>query len=52
MNTYALADWLLNEAQKAVAEMLAANDDTEFGLLRSAYDHIVSARADLDADTK
>jgi len=46
-----LADWLLNEAQKAVAEMLAATGTTTASL-RSAYDHIASARADLDADTK
>lgn len=45
-------DKLLAEAQKLVEEMIAQNDDEPYGLLRSAKDHIVNARGDIDADLK
>ena len=52
MNQYELADWLLWRAQEVVQSLLAANDDSRYGLLKSAHDHIIGARADLDADLK
>jgi len=52
MSMYELADWLLGQAQEVVEKLHAANDDEPYRLLRSAYDHIISARADLDADLK
>jgi hypothetical protein len=45
------ADELLARAQKMVEEMQAQNSD-EYGLLKSAHEHITSARDDLDADLK
>ena len=51
MNDYELADALLELAQKVVEHLRAANDD-EYGLLESAHNNIVAARADLDADLK
>ena len=52
MNLYALADWLLEQAQKVVEELKESNDDSRYGLLESTLNHIVSARGDLDADLK
>lgn len=52
MNDYERADALLAEAQEVVAGLRAANDDRQYGLLESAYNHIIAARADLDADLK
>jgi len=49
---YLGADSLLAKAQEMVQELREDNDDTQYGLLESAYDHIISARADLDADLK
>lgn len=44
-------DSMLAEAQKGVEEMLKNNPD-DYGLLNSAYKHIIAARGDLDADLK
>lgn len=51
-NTYEAADKLLAEAQECVSRLRAANDDSDYGLLKSAHEHIMAARGDLDADLK
>lgn len=51
VSAWTQADTLLARVQTIVDEMLAANTDN-YGLLASAKEHIVMARADLDADMK
>lgn len=45
------ADVFLGEAQELV-EVMQANNADGYGLLKSAHDHIIAARGDLDADLK
>ena len=52
MNAYAQVDSLLAVAQDIVNDILEANDDSRYGLIKSALDHIIAARSDLDADLK
>lgn len=51
-NLWEQADWYLAKAQAIVEQCLLANDDSQYGLLASAKEHILSARGDLDADLK
>jgi len=52
MTAYEVADNLLALAQRLVEDLRAANDDSDYGLLQSAHEHIIAARGDLDADLK
>lgn len=51
MNVYVLADMLLKHALERVKDIKKHNGD-EYGLLKSAMQHISEARFDLEADTK
>ena len=52
MSGYYHAVALLEVALAIVQELRQANDDSRYGLLKSAHDHIMAALGDLDADMK
>jgi hypothetical protein len=52
MHGWEAADAALAEAQRIITALLQTNDDTQYGLLTSARDHVIAARGDLDADLK